>query len=120
MKNEVLEKSYSLKEAMEQSEIFKRLQQSEQQMEQNEEVMLLGFAFSNAQTDYNDILKHFASESPEAKTVQKKLYETKKKLDEHPLVREYLHNFQEVRKIYDSIQENIFTPFTGHGCNEKK
>ncbi len=120
MKDEILSKAYTLKEALEKSDNVTKLKQAELLMEKDDEVMVLSYHFSCAQMEYNDVLKHFDKNSEQAIKVQKKLYETKKKLDEHTLVKNYLMAYQKVRQDYELIQKEIFAPFNMHECNEKK
>ena len=115
-----MKEAYTLKEVMESDERVIKLKQDEFRMENNEEVMRLSYAFSCAQDEYNDILKHFKAESEEAKKYQRKLFETKTKLDSHPLVKNYLQSYQAVRLMYNQIQREIFKPFGNHECNEKR
>ena len=103
MDETILNLTYELKDALENSNEVKRLKEAEKNMELSEEVMALSYRFSNAQTEYNDILKIYKEDSKEAKEFQHKLYIAKKELDEHPLVKEYLSAFSEVRKIYENI-----------------
>lgn len=117
---ELMKEAYALKEVLESDERIIKLKQDETEMENSEEVMRLSYAFSCAQDEYNDILKHFKPESEEAKKYQRKLYEAKFNLDSHPLVKQYLQSYQEVRLIYNEIQNKIFKPFNTHECNEKR
>jgi hypothetical protein len=90
------------------------LKKAEERMEQDHEVMRLGYFFELAQTEYNAVLKIFDTNSIEALNAQKKLYKAKKVLDENTLVSEYLLCFQTVRKMYDIIQLELFSPFVTH------
>ncbi|MCH5172426.1 MAG: YlbF family regulator [Erysipelotrichales bacterium] len=115
-----MKEAYVLKELLENDERIIRLKKDEKEMENSEEVMRLSYAFSCAQNEYNDILKHFKTDSDEAKKYQRKLYEAKKNLDSHPLVKKYLQSYQEVRLVYNKIQDEIFKPFIAHECKEKR
>ncbi len=115
-----MKEAYVLKDEMEKDERVINLKKAEKAMENCEDVMRLSYAFSCAQDEYNDILKHFEIDSAEAKKYQKKLFEVKRKLDEHPLVKNYLQHYQKVRLMYEDIQESVFRPFTKGGCIEKR
>ncbi|MGM9858252.1 MAG: YlbF family regulator [Bacilli bacterium] len=118
MNDILLNLTYELKDALENSNEVKRLKEAEKNMESNEEVMALSYRFSSAQTSYNDILKIYKEDTKEAKEYQHKLYLAKKELDEHPLVKEYLSAFSEVRKIYERINHEILGDFQ-HNCEHK-
>lgn len=117
----ILKKTEALHQALEKDERVKYLLQKEKEMEQDEEVMVLSYHFSLAQNDYNDALRHFDEGHEEVKKAQRKLYEKKQKLDSHPKVQAYLSAFQEVRRMYDQMQMDLFDPFTHSSrCYEKK
>ena len=118
MDETILNSTYELKDALENSNEVKRLKEAEKNMELSEEVMALSYRFSNAQTEYNDILKIYKEDAKEAKEFQHKLYIAKKELDEHPLVKEYLSAFSEVRKIYENIEHEILGDFQ-YKCEHK-
>ena len=89
MEDELIEKTYALKESLDHDERLLLLKEKEKEMEENEEVMLLSYYFQRAQDEYNDALRHYKEESEEVKKAQKTLFEKKKALDEHPLVQAY-------------------------------
>lgn len=120
MNDELLKEAYKFKETIENDERVTALKKAEKEMENSEEVMRLAYAFSCAQDDYNDTLRHFSMDSKEARDKQHKLYETKLALDSHPLVKEYNKKYKKVRLMYEKIQKEIFTPFNSHNCNEKR
>ncbi len=121
MEDELIEKTYALKESLDHDERLLLLKEKEREMEENEEVMLLSYYFQRAQDEYNDALRHFKEESEEVKKAQKILFEKKKALDEHPLVQAYLKAYKDVREVYEEIQQTLFEPFhTAYQCKEKK
>ena len=111
MQDKMLEKIYSLKDAIENDERILDLQNKEKIMEENEEVMVLSYRYSCAQNDYNDALKHYGEGSEELKVYQKKLFIATENLDSHPLVKDYLKAYQEVRLMYEEIEKNLIKPF---------
>lgn len=120
MDEELIKQAYALKELLDSDERVLKLNEAEKEMENSEGVMRLSYAYSVAQDEYNDALRHFKIESNEARELQKKLYEAKKSLDEHPLVQNYLKRYQDVRLMYNKIQNELFKPFNRHVCNEEK
>ena len=121
MNDVVLEKIYALKEALNNDPRVVDLLKKEKAMEESEEVMVLSYRYSRAQDDYSDALKHYKEDSDEIKIYQRKLFEAKQILDAHPLVREYLKAYQEVRLMYEKIESVIILPFSSKvKCEEKK
>ncbi len=121
MEEKLIKAAEKLKETMESDVRTKKLLIAEKSMENDEEVMRLSYAFSVAQDEYNDILRHFSKDSEEAKKYQHKLFLAKQQLDLHPLVQAYLKCYQEVRKMYDEVDDAIFRKFHNWSCiNEKR
>ena len=50
----------------------------------------------------------------------KELHEAKLNLDNHPLVREYLNAYAEVRELYGEINEILFSNFASNLCPKEK
>lgn len=121
MDDELIKKTYQLKESIESDARVLLLKEKEKAMEENEEVMLLSYYFSRAQDEYNDALRHYKEESEEVKEAQRKLFLAKKALDEHPYVQDYVKAYQSVRTMYEELQQALFEPFhTTYLCKEKK
>lgn len=112
--------AFSLADTIEKDPRVISMKTAEKAMEENDEIGHLAYAFDLAQTHYNDLLKIYSETAPEAQSAQKDLYLKKKALDEHPLVREYLHCYQDVRLMYDTLQNELFAPFNEHLCGEKR
>ena len=98
----------SLKETLQNDERVILLNEIEKRMESDEEVMRLSYLKDNAAMEYNDALKHFKEDDPFVKEKQSRLYEAKYNLDSHPLVKQYNKAYQEVRLLYEHINEEIF------------
>lgn len=114
-------KIYALKDSLDKDPRVLLLLEKEKAMEEDEEVMVLSYRFSRAQDDYNDALRHYASDSEEVKSMQKNLYIAKKNLDMHPKVEAYLQAYKVVRELYAQMQEALFAPFQNEWiCQEKK
>ena len=81
----------------------------EKKLNENEEVMALAYQKDIAATNYSDVLNHFSESSEEVKKAQKELFEKKKALDNHPLVREYLAAYAKVRDLYFELNDILFS-----------
>lgn len=120
MEENIYLKAEKLKELLNQDERVIRLNELEKKMNENEEVMALAYQKDVAATNYSDVLNHFSDDSKEAKEALKKLHETKLKLDSHPLVREYLSSYKEVRELYEEINSILFSNFNSNLCPKEK
>ena len=120
MEENIYLKAEKLKELLNQDERVIRLNELEKKMNENEEVMALAYQKDVAATNYSDILNHFSDDSKEAKEALKKLHEAKLKLDNHPLVREYLSSYKEVRELYEEINSILFSNFNSNLCPKEK
>ncbi len=109
-----------LKEQLENDPRVIRLNEIEDKLNNNKEVTLLAIKKDKANNEYNDILRHFDKDSETAIKYQKILYEAKKELDEHPLVREYNVAYKEVRELYNQISDILFSSFNASLCPKEK
>lgn len=116
MENEIYQKAMTLKQLLNEDERIIKLQRIEKEMENNEEVMALTYKKDAAASRYSDILKYYSEDSDEAKTALKALHEAKLNLDNHPLVKQYLEAYKEVRELYQSINEILFSNFNANLC----
>ena len=116
MPNDVILETYLLKTMLDNHPVITTLNQLEKAMDEDKTVQHLSSAFQRIQAQYNETLHYFPSQSDEAEKVQRALFEAKQKLDLHPLVHQYYQIYREVRVIYQSIQDALFTPFTSHVC----
>ena len=99
---------------------YLKLKEIEKKMETNLEVLKLVNDFSLAQSEYNSCLNHFDAYSPQAMNYQKKLYESKLKLDSHPLVVEYYKFLSIVNEPLRYIEFNLLDLFKTKHINCKK
>ena len=120
MEDNIYSKAEKLKELLLQDERVIRLNELEKQMNENEEVMALAYQKDLAASDYSDVLNHFSENSDEAKQALKKLHAAKLKLDNHPLVKEYLSYYKEVRELYEEINKILFSNFNSNLCPKEK
>ena len=101
--------SYELKDLLTSDPRIIRLNELEKKMNENEEVMVLSYQKDVAVSEYSDALNHFARDSEEVKKAQHNLHIKKEALDNHPLVREYLAAYSEVRDLYYQLNDILFS-----------
>lgn len=97
-----------LKDLLDNDERLIRLNKLENELNNNEEVMALSYQKDLAVSSYSDALNHYANNSEEIKKYQHELFLKKEALDNHPLVKEYLKAFSEVRDLYFQVNEILF------------
>ncbi len=103
-----------LKDLLDNDERLIRLNKLENELNNNEEVMALSYQKDLAVSAYSDALNHFANNSEEIKKYQHELFLKKEALDNHPLVKEYLKAYSEVRDLYFQINEILFNDLSLH------
>ena len=103
-----------LKDLLDNDERIIRLNKLENELNNNEEVMALSYQKDLAVFAYSDALNHFANDSEEIKKYQHELFLKKEALDNHPLVKEYLKAYSEVRDLYFQINEILFNDLSLH------
>lgn len=109
MELELLDAIYKLKENLQNDQRIILLNKIEKEMNESEEVMALGYKKDMAEVNYSDLLKIYPDDSGQVVSARKALYEAKKNLESHPLVREYLIRYREVRLLYEQINDTIFS-----------
>ena len=92
------------------------LNKAEKAMSDSEEVMKLSYRKDLAADEYGSMLKIFGDDAPETIEARRRLARAKKELEEHPLVRDYLNKYSEVRKLYDSINDSLFSYLNNDMC----
>lgn len=103
-----------LKDLLDNDERIIRLNKLENELNNNEEVMALSYQKDLAVSSYSDALNHFANNAEEMKKYQHDLFLKKEALDNHPLVKEYLKAYSEVRDLYFQINEILFNDLSLH------
>ena len=103
-----------LKDLLDNDERIIRLNKLENELNNNEEVMALSYQKDLAVSSYSDALNHFANNSEEMKKYQHELFLKKEALDNHPLVKNYLKAYSEVRDLYFQINEILFNDMSLH------
>lgn len=106
--------SYELKDLLSQDERVVLLDKLEKEMNANEEVMTLAYQKDLAINNLSDAINHFGENSEEAKNAQHELFLKKEALDNHPLVRQYLKAYQEVRELYFNLNDILFSNLNLH------
>ena len=119
MDEDILKLTYQLKTALIHDERIIHLNDVENRMNNNEEVMALSYKKDMALEKYNEMNKYFKDDSEEVVKARRLLSEAKKELESHPLVREYLLAFQQVRLLYESINDNLFSYLNKDLCPNK-
>lgn len=95
------------------------LNELDNKINNSEEVMALAYKKDALGIKLNDALNYFKEDSEEVRSIQKELYLAKLALDTHPLVKEYNKAYKEVRKMYDEINDTLFSNFNvKHKCGE--
>ena len=101
--------SYELKDLLDNDKRIIVLNKLEKEINDNEEVMALAYQKDLAISKYNDALNHFPKDSEVVKKAQHNLHLKKEALDNHPLVREYLKAYSEVRDLYYQLNDILFS-----------
>ena len=101
--------SYELKDLLTNDQRIIRLNELEKKMNASEEVMALAYQKDVAVSEYSDALNHFARDSEEVKKAQHNLHLKKEALDNHPLVKDYLKAYSEVRDLYYQLNDILFS-----------
>lgn len=120
MKEEIIQKAYSLNEELKNDERVIRLNRLENELNNNDEVMALAYAKDVKADNYSEMVRLFKDESEEANRARIALAEAKTKLDTHPLVKEYLKAYQVVRDLYNEINAILFNGFNPSICPKEK
>jgi cell fate (sporulation/competence/biofilm development) regulator YlbF (YheA/YmcA/DUF963 family) len=116
MENEIKYLAFSLKEKIETDSRILSLLESERIVNEDLAIKELSIQLGKVELEYNEALKHSIPESELLKSIQKRLFQAKQKLDSHPLVIQYQKNYQAVRLLYGLINQQLFNVFNQHVC----
>ena len=116
MDDKIYFKVKELQEAMNNDHRFILLSKLENEINNNEEVMALSYRKDTANSHYNDLLKIYKEDDEIVLEARRKLFEAKKELDSHPLVREYLKAYSEVEQLLYQVNQILFNDFKGKSC----
>ena len=109
MNQDIYNLAYELKDLLSNDERICLLNSLEEKMNNDREVMSLAYQKDMACLKYSDALNHFAKDSEEVKKAQHNLHIKKEALDNHPLVRDYLKAYSEVRDLYFELNDILFS-----------
>ena len=87
---------------------YKALLNAEKLMEESDEVSLLAYKKDMVIVEFEDALKHYGKNSPEALLIEKKLAEATFLLNSHPLVVDYKTKLNTLNKLYKQIEKVLF------------
>ena len=102
-----------LKKEMDNDPRFLKLQEIEEKMNNDEEVMRLAYQKDLKSDRYNDLLKIYDDKHPLVVSARKELVEAKTNLESHPLVKEYLKAYAEVKMLLYKVNDILFGDFKG-------
>ena len=114
MDEKIYSLAFELKELLSHDERITLLDSLEKKLNENEEVMALAYQKDLAINNLSDAINHFGENSKEAKNAQHELFLKKEALDNHPLVRQYLKAYQEVRELYFNLNDILFSNLNLH------
>ena len=114
MTNDIYSLASELKETLDKDERIVRLNKLEKELNNNEEIMALSYQKDLAVSAYSDALNHFANDHEMMKKYQHELHLKKEALDNHPLVKEYLKAYSEVRDLYFQVNDILFKDLSLH------
>ena len=116
MDKSIIEKAYELKKLLKEDERVKKLDLLEKEMNNNDEVILLAYKKDLAADKYAEMVRLFKDGSEEANNARKELSLAKANLDKHPVVIAYTKAYQEVRKLYEDINAELFSDLNPSLC----
>ena len=102
-----------LKKEMDNDPRFLKLQEAEERMNNDEEVMRLAYQKDLKSDKYNDLLKIYDDNHPLVVAARKELVEAKTNLESHPLVKDYLKAYAEVKMLLYKVNDILFGDFKG-------
>ena len=116
---EIITLAQNLKDSLESDERVSLLNQLDQALNQNQTLLLLTETYQRAQINYQSMWESFGDDSPQLLRARAELHQVKIQVDSHPLVRDYLKAYGQVRELYSKIQQEVFAPFKSHppGCD---
>lgn len=120
MKNSLLDKTYELKDSLQNDKRIVHLNELEKQLNSNDEVIALAYKKDMAADNYSEMVRLFKEDSQEANKAMKNLSEAKANLDNHPLVKEYTKAYQEVRDLYIDINDILFSSLNPSLCPKEE
>lgn len=120
MTQEIYELANRLKKEIDSDERIIVLNSLENQLNDSEVIMKLAYRKDIAVDKYNDMLRIYKDDSEEVINARKELATAKKELEENDLVRQYLKAYQQVRILYQNINETLFSYLNVSMCEVGK
>ncbi len=111
MKQETLEALNLLKTNLDNDHRVVLLKEKEKIMSEDLKANELSIKMKLASSKYDDDLNHFGFDSPFTVKSRQELHQIKLELDTLGVVKDYMDAFKEVRKLYEQIDEILFSSF---------
>jgi len=105
-----------LKADMDNDPRFLKLNELNKKINEDEEVIRLAIKKDTANEKYNDLLRFYDDNHFEVIAARNELLKAKQELDNHPLVKEYLAAYIEVRDLLIEVNNILFKGFKGSEC----
>ena len=100
-----------LKNEMDNDPRFIRLNELNKKMNDDEEVILLAMKKDELNDKYNDLLRFCKDDDEVVVKARKELLQAKIELESHPLVKEYLEAYNEVKTLLLEVNDILFGDF---------
>ena len=120
MNPKTIDKAYELKESLQNDPRILLLNEKEDAMSNDEEAMKLCYKKDIANDEYVEMLRLFPEDSQEVKKAREKFYFTKKEFESLQVVKDYLKAYQDIRLLYEEINEILFKDFNKDLCPSKR
>lgn len=101
--NDILE----LKSEIVNSSEYKEFKIAEEKLENDEEVAILSYKKDMAIVNYEDTLKHFRKDSPEALISKENLDKIIRIMNSHPIVKEYNSKLTQLNLLLNEVEELV-------------
>lgn len=112
----LIEKLYKLKEILNSHPKVELLLTCETFLEASDEVKKISQKVKDKEKQFNKLSEIYDANHALIKKAQKELFKAKTLLDQHPLVLNYLKAYQDVRLLYEKVNETIFNIFQDESC----
>ena len=97
-----------LNKAMKEDSRFIKLDEIEKKMNNEDSVLLLAYHKDMANNRYNDLAKYYKDDDEVLIKARKDLSKAVEELNSHPLVKEYLNAYKEVKMVIYEMNKIIF------------
>ena len=108
--------SYELKDLLTNDPRIIRLNELEKKLNESFEVYQLSQRKDECLETYTKLKEVYPDEHEDVVNALKNLVEAKKVLNSHPLVKEYLSIYNDVRDLYMEIDNVLFSDFKARNC----